>query len=577
MPLSSSFWSPTSGRELDTTPIADRAVPTRVVACLNVWNDRDALIHSVPTWRSYVDHVIVVDGSYGTVGQEVSKDGTLEYLRDAFESIEIVDGAGKTQCEKRTAYLDRGKDGDYFFVIDADEHVVNGPILCELPNCDIGWIRIRNPIYQREYGQPRIFKWRPGLHYAGRHHWMYEYDRLFCTHQYGGPGFAHRPVNLIVENKRELGRNSARKAVKRTNLQKQSAFEAALSATPRTAMSDMSLGAREALWILNYAYRDDGIAPSRFHTAINRTTPHSSVFFKSRPGPFGVPTQFTVRDDGAKLVQAQGMADVIHIHTVVSMAIETRKPVPHVFHHHGSILRANAEAYTEAAKKRGALVLVSNLELLSHTGDYPAFFLPNVVPVARYRALAQERGSVFGENDLFRICHSPTHAHRKGTKDFLAVCERLKQDGLPIEPVLIENKSHAEALAIKATCHAAFDSFWLGMQCSGLECAAMGMPVIAGDLTVATRYREQFGLVPYTYANEQDELEAVIRQLMFDDSFRVSEASRVNEYVSANHDESAVALTYLDYLDMAFHWRDGKKRGGSLYPQSQLRMEIAGR
>ncbi len=46
--------------------------------------------------------------------------------------------------------------------------------------------------------------------------------------------------------------------------------------------------------------------------------------------------------------------------------------------------------------------------------------------------------------------------------------------GIDIEPVLIENMEHGAALRLKASCDAVFDSFWLGMQGSGLEGAAMG-------------------------------------------------------------------------------------------------------
>jgi hypothetical protein len=564
------FWSPFAGREIDATPISDRASPARVVACLNVWNDREALARSAPTWLPYVDHVVAVDGSYDTIGAERSTDGTLELLRGLCPSLEVVDGAGRSQCAKRTAYLERGREGDYLFVVDADEHVVNGRALVDLPACDVGWVRVRNPIYAREYGQPRIFRWRPGLRYAGRHHWMYEYEQLFCTHQYGGPGYAHRPSEVAITNERDLGRSPARRAVKRDNLARQTQAEAPLAATPRSVMSDSKLGAREALWLLHYAYRDDGIAPSRLHTAVNRTTPHSSVLFKSRPGPFGVGTQYDVRADHAELIRRLGTADVLHIHTVVSLAQQARRPLPTVLHHHGSMLRANAAQYAQEAKRKHALVLVSNLELFTHTGDYPAFFLPNVVPVARYRALARENARAWEGGRAFRVCHSPTHAHRKGTKEFLAAVEDLQRLGYPIEPVLAENQTHADTLRIKSTCHAAFDSFWLGIQCSGLEAAAMGMPVIAGDPVVAERYREKFGVVPYTYANDREELTFQLRRLMDDQAFRMEETDRVSGYVTANHDESAAALTYLDYLDMAFHWRDAKRGNRALSQHAQL-------
>ena len=572
--LNSAFWSPLAGRELDTTPLSNRSTVSRVVACLNVWNDKAALERSVPTWKSYVDHVIVVDGSYDAISHSLSTDGTREFLLQQFNSIEIIDAPGLAQCDKRTKYCERGQEGDYLFIIDADEHVQDASMLMNIPPCDIGWIRMQNAIYNREYGQPRIIRWRPGLRYAGRHHWIYCDDSLLCTHQYGGPGFAHRPIGLTIVNRRNIGRSSERRQIKNTHRRVQTSVELAHMAMPRSAMSDAKSTARECLWILNYAYRDDGIAPSRFHTAINRTTPHASLFFKQRPGPFGVTTQFDARKDARLLQRAITMADIVHLHTVVSMALPITRAVPLVFHHHGSILRANAEKYLHEAKRRHALVLVSNLELLSWTGDYPAFFLPNVVPVARYRALADLQVGRFDATRVFRICHSPTKAERKGTQQFLAACANLTKRGFSVEPVLIENRSHADTLAIKSTCHAAFDSFWLGIQCSGLEAAAMGMPVIAGDPTVADRYRTYFGAVPYTFANSQEELEHELQRLIEDQIYRAQEAARVGAYVTANHDESAVALTYLDYLDRAFHWRDQRRSNHSLISHSDLRQMV---
>lgn len=554
------LWNKHDGRELDTTPIPDRAYNYRVVACLNVWNDRSTLELTVPSWKDKVDHVIAVDGSYSTTGQNTpSTDGTREYLHSVFSSIEFIDGAGLTQCEKRTLYLQRGRSNDYLFVIDADEQVI-GDTFRELPRCDIGWVRIRSTLYTKEYGQPRFFKWRPNLQYRGRHHWMYEGDRLFCTHQYGGVGYIHRPVDITLLNNRELGRSSSRRAIKNVNLSAQNAVEFTLAATTRSVMSDAATQARECLRILTHAYRDDGLAPSRLHTAINRTTPHTSVFFKTRPGPFGVPTQYDAGLDYKLLTRAEAEANVIHIHSPASPIFPQRFNIPLVYHHHGTRLRNNPEKWAAEAKKRDALVIVSNLELLSWTEDYPAVFLPNAVPVARYRALAEMQRTTIDYASTFRVAHSPTVRERKGTTEFLTVCDRLRQRGYPIEPVLIEGLEHDHALMVKASCHAVFDSFWLGIQCSGIEGAAMGLPVIAGDTTVQDRYREQFGFVPYTFADCEEELECMLQRLMEDAQFYQEEAARVSDYVLDNHDESAVALTYLDHLDRAFRWRSNRVR-----------------
>lgn len=554
----SEFWNPPTGRELDSSMglAGDDSRPSRIVACLNVWNDVNALRRTMATWIQSVDHIIVVDGAYKGTDEGLSTDGTREFLSE-FPDVTLIDAYGLSQCEKRTRYLRAAQEGDYLFIIDADESVTNAPALRSLPVCDIGWVRVHSDLYTREYGQPRVIRWRPGLSYDLRHHWIFADKELFCTHQYGGPGFANRTVPLTINNQRALGRSRERINVKRSHHLEQVAQERIVSATQRTIMSDSNVNGREALQILNFAYRDDGLAPSRFHTAINRTTPHSSLFFKSRPGPFNVPEQYSARSHGTKLMQALNSADILHFHGVMSMAQRSlRNPnIPTVFHHHGSMLRANHGEYNLQAKARNALVLVSNLELLSWTDTVDAKFLPNTVACGRYAALARALRTPFTGSNPFRVAHSPSQPHRKGTEHFLAACERLKGKGVPIEPVMIHDMTHANALELKATCHASFDSFWLGIQCSGVEAAAMEMPVIAGDPTVAERYVAHFGAVPYTYANDGDELEAMLFKLIDDEAFRATEQQRVHRYVIDNHDESAVALTYLDYLDTAFGWR----------------------
>lgn len=548
------FWAPQMHRELDATPLKDEP-PKRLVACLNVWNDLNALKQTISSWYPYVDAIIAVDGAYDTLDGGLSTDGTREYLLGLKKSVTLLDGAGKSQCEKRTMYLEHGKSGDFLFIIDADESVQNGASLRGLVQCDVGWIRVNSPIYARQYGQPRLIRWMPNLHYWGRHHWIYENDRLLCTHQYGGPGFEHRPLQTIITNQRSLGRGVSRMQAKRQNLSVQTEREEVLVSMPSAHMSDTKIGARESLQIAMLTYRDDGLAPSRLHSAINRTTPHASLFFKRRPGPFGVPDGFLSQQNTSRQAQALSSADILHYHGVMSQARGGRSSTPAVFHHHGTMYRENHVDYNRAAKERGALILLSNLELYSWTDGLTAYFLPNAVPVARYRRLREQNLNLWTDNTPFRIAHSPSKPERKGTDTLVRVCQALTARGIDTEVVMLHDLSHAEVLAKKATCHAAFDSFWLGMQCSGLEAAAMNMPVIAGDLTCKERYEDEFGAVPYTFANDADALEHAIERLVQDTAFRIVETERVHSYVTQFHDESAVALRYLDLLDIAFGWR----------------------
>jgi hypothetical protein len=558
------FWAPVTGREPDNTPLRE-GTHARVVACLNVWNDLHALKYTLPTWIKHVDAVLAVDGAYaGTADEQpLSTDGTREYLA-SHSKVQIIDAGGLDQCGKRSVYLKLGRPGDLLVILDADEFVTHPELLRSCPTLDVGWVRIVSSMYVRSYGQPRVIRWMPGLEYRGRHHWIYHEDRLLCTHQYGGPGYAHRPLPLTLENQRGLGRVGDRLTVKRNHHHRQVAGERPLIAMPPfSTASDSQLTGRESLNIVHHAYRDDGIAPSRLHAAINRTTPHASLFFKQRPGPFGAAGQFMVKDHATHYTRALQSADVLHFHGAMSHSRMYGRGKPIVFHHHGSLLRANVDSYMKAARDVNALILVSNLELLTYTGE-EGHYLPNTVPVARYRALRNQEALDSGP---LRIAHSPSQPHRKGTDKLVEVVRALQKRGREIELVMIHDVSHSEALRLKATCHLAFDSFWLGIQCSGIECAAMGLPVIAGDVTVRDRYRERFGACPYTFAENQEELEAELVRLVSDRAYYRAEADRVNAYVTTYHDESAVTLRYLDLLDDKYQWRT-TVRAGKFIPRA---------
>lgn len=547
-------WPAMAGRELGSEQLDHTPAGYRVVACLNVWNDRAALEQTLPTWIDHVDHVIAIDGAYGPF-ESLSDDGTAEFLK-SFPKVAFWHGTRMSQVEKRSQFFELTGEGDLLLVVDADE-MLHGPLnaLRSESRLDVGWVRVSGPLYQRPYGQPRVFRWQPNLHYRGRHHWIYTGDRLLATHQYGGIGFEHRLVSLSIENRRGLGHAIDRADAKQQHASRQLAAEAKLIAAPHTAMSDAKLGRRESLRIVMAAMRDDGLAPSRLHTALNRTTPHSSLLFKAEPGPFGVPEGYSTKDR-ALFEKALVDADIVHCHvSFLNTTAVTTKRQAVVIHHHGTHFRRHVGQLTAEANNRGALVLVSNLELLTYAPD--AEFLPNTVPVARYRRLVNDirRWRVNDATDSFRVAHSPSRREKKGTAEFLRACERLKARGYPITPVLIEQQPHSVSLAVKAACDAAFDSFWLGMQCSGIESAAMGLPVIAGDAQVAERHCQRYGYVPYTFANTEEELEHQLAKLMDDSEYRAAEATRVADHVLEHHDESAVALRYLDLLDQSFGWR----------------------
>lgn len=310
-----------------------------------------------------------------------------------------------------------------------------------------------------------------------------------------------------------------------------------------------------ALRIVQGTGFDPGCAAYRFHTAINETTPHASMFFRWKDTSlFTSLRQFDGEHDLPLLRAAILEADVVHCH-INYLAITNGRVRPTgriVRHYHGSLPDGTSMVEQGLDDAYSAIQVGARLSLLAESPRMQ--WLPIAVPVDRYKAMA-DRAEITRRprrsRGVFRVAHSPTNRGYKGTDVLLEVTRRMRNKGVGIEVMLIEGMRHGVSLLSKATCDAVFDSFWLGIQGSGLEGGAMGMPVVAGDATVAALYREHVGHVPYTYADDAVALERVLMQLVHEPQFYADEAQRVHAYVRAVHDYQAVAQRYERILDGA--------------------------
>jgi len=114
-----------------------------------------------------------------------SPDKTVEILKSAgaevIEPTEFDESTGDFkpwdhEYIKRNKYL-VGKDGDYYFVIDADERLVNRIEMDSLQK-DAYNVMIERDDNTVPYPILRIFKHSPGIHYAGAHHAIFINDIL---------------------------------------------------------------------------------------------------------------------------------------------------------------------------------------------------------------------------------------------------------------------------------------------------------------------------------------------------------------------------------------------------------------
>lgn len=177
----------------------------KLVFCLNVWNESVLLPECLDSIRRYAPdaEIVAVDGAYQSFIEEAkvlaaenfnaghysladellnrfttpaSTDGTLEILQRYGVNAIVAAPEGRAwanEWEKRSQYLPYGKDGDWQFVIDADERLTgNAPTVQVL---EAGGSPYYHVTLQRDdgigaYPVFRIHRWKAGMKYDKAHY-----------------------------------------------------------------------------------------------------------------------------------------------------------------------------------------------------------------------------------------------------------------------------------------------------------------------------------------------------------------------------------------------------------------------
>lgn len=143
------------------------------------------------------------------------------------------------------------------------------------------------------------------------------------------------------------------------------------------------------------------------------------------------------------------------------------------------------------------------------------------------------------EGDRIRICHAPRIRSVKGTEDILKAVEKLSRT-LPVDMVLIENMTHAEALKLKSTCHIAVDQVAdgdMGYGVNSLETLAMGICTVT---SLSDVYVDFIPDHPFAIAFP-DDLERVLRSLVLDEDLRRKHALAGPPWIARTHHWRTVA------------------------------------
>lgn len=254
------------------------------------------------------------------------------------------------------------------------------------------------------------------------------------------------------------------------------------------------------------------------------------------------PDIFWDRSTDAEVRRLAGEADVIHLNNSWRAYKTLRLHKPALLHHHGSLFRSNPPALLHAARRYGFVQAVSTIDLLRHAPDVLTW-LPTAYDIDALQAFGEAHRRE--PDGRIRIVSAPTNRMWKST-DALEMAVRLLQlEGLPVDLILVENKTWAECMAIKATADIYFDQVILGYGCNAIEAWGMGIPVIAGaDEWTLARMRHEFnGDLPF-YEATPDTIVDSIRAMVESKSLRFDYAVKGLAHVRRFHDERP-ALTKL--------------------------------
>lgn len=221
----------------------------------------------------------------------------------------------------------------------------------------------------------------------------------------------------------------------------------------------------------------------------------------------------------SRLEALYNAADVIHLnHTLHGhLWYDKGREKPTILEHHGlhkGSFDIDFPGAIAQATRMGCIQIGStaNLELFGPITWAPIPYDLNALAKIRAQALAGARSKAgafaqgHADDDVLTIAHAPTNRAVKSTEVFIAAVNQLIAVGLPVRPLLIEKKSHAECLQLKAKADIFVDQLTLGYGCNAIEAWGMGIPVIGGVTNHKWRRHmiARWGSMPLFEATEEN-------------------------------------------------------------------------
>lgn len=208
-----------------------------------------------------------------------------------------------------------------------------------------------------------------------------------------------------------------------------------------------------------------------------------------------------------------------------------------VVHYLGSHYRRNRRRAEAVSRSFRAIQVTCEVDLMSDAVGF-------LGTPADLEAIAAFRNA-YQLSDRIRIGHAPTNRTVASTERVIEVVKELATR-YPIDFDLIEGVSNRECLERKAQLDIFVDRFTLGFGVNDLECAALGIPVVAGLAGEEVRKRafSMWGQLPFADATPET-LPTVLERLVSDLAWRAELVDRARDFAANWYSERAVVTQAL--------------------------------
>lgn len=174
-------------------------------------------------------------------------------------------------------------------------------------------------------------------------------------------------------------------------------------------------------------------------------------------------------------------------------------------------------------------MLVSEPDLLWVVPE--ALMVQQAIDISRWKT--SDTRPLSETDGIIRIAHAPTMRRKKGTEFVEQSVQELKEEGLPVELVLIEKVPFHQVKSFYEQCDIGVDQVlygWYGKV--SIELMLMGRPVLCYINDDLVKYRPD---MPIVNANPKN-LTEKLRELVMNRQLRKELGARGTEYVAKYHD-----------------------------------------